>query len=224
MIFIPYSGYCTQLQVGAFSDTENARDRAKKIKVWGYGVQYDTNSGGLIRVRTNDLVDVRLRELQSKLDEHDIAYYSTSSQITLKSNSSVSDSFRTIPEPNSLPELKKQLKTLSGTFYKWGGNSPDEGFDCSGLIHWLYKDFGIPRTVADIYNWSSEVESGQIKPGDLIFFQFKKQKKPDHIGIYIGDEIFYHASTNHGVTSEKLARDYYLKKFMDVRRPNKKSE
>jgi cell wall-associated NlpC family hydrolase len=110
---------------------------------------------------------------------------------------------------------------LVGTPYKWGGNTPESGFDCSGLIAYIYQNqTGIksPRTVADLYKWGQEVPRSQVRTGDILVFG--SPLKPTHAGIYVGEERFVHApSTGGTVKLSRLDTAYWRGKELSIRRP-----
>ncbi len=81
-----------------------------------------------------------------------------------------------------------------GTPYKWGGASPQTGFDCSGFVQWLYGQQGVklPRTTYQQVNSGSPVSKSGLKPGDILFFEPSAQG-PGHEGLYIGNGQFIEA-------------------------------
>lgn len=81
-----------------------------------------------------------------------------------------------------------------GTPYQWGGTTPQTGFDCSGFVQYLYKQVGIdiPRVTYDQVNIGTPVEKGDLRAGDIVFFEPTKQG-PGHEGLYIGDGKFIEA-------------------------------
>jgi peptidoglycan DL-endopeptidase LytE len=105
--------------------------------------------------------------------------------------------------------LISYAKKYMGTPYKWGGISP-KGFDCSGFINYVYqKSQGVllPRTAAQLYS-NVGLRVSQPAVGDLVFFTTYKAGA-SHVGIYIGNSQFIHASSVKGVTISKLTSPYY---------------
>ncbi|MBH0345750.1 C40 family peptidase [Bacillus mobilis] len=107
-----------------------------------------------------------------------------------------------------------EMKKHDGEPYKYGGNSPKTGFDCSGLMQWGYGTQGIklPRTSQDQYNQTTRVERKALQPGDLVFFKGTVPGKSGitHVGMYIGNNKFYNAS-NSGVGEASLDSTYWSK-------------
>ena len=108
-----------------------------------------------------------------------------------------------------------------GTPYRYGGSTPKAGFDCSGLINYVYKAVAKvvpPRTVALLKNWGNAVSQRELRAGDLVIFAQKKQ--PDHAGVYLGDGTFVHAPrTGTRVRVESLNSQYWSSKIVAFRRP-----
>lgn len=116
------------------------------------------------------------------------------------------------------------LKALSllGTPYKFGGNSPEKGLDCSGFVKHVYKesaDLSLPRSAAEMSQLGETVAQTDLKPGDLVFFNTRK-KPNSHVGIYAGDGEFVHASSSRTkeVTLSRINEKYWATRFNGARR------
>ncbi|MGI6493023.1 MAG: peptidoglycan-binding protein [Pelotomaculum sp.] len=108
-------------------------------------------------------------------------------------------------------------KQYLGVPYVWAGRGPS-GFDCSGFVYYVYSNFDIavPR-MADEQYYAGEVVSN-LQPGDLVFFT-TYEPGPSHVGIYIGDNAFIHASSGAGeVTITSLSAPYYSARYLGARR------
>ncbi|WP_342433029.1 NlpC/P60 family protein [Neobacillus sp. FSL H8-0543] len=107
--------------------------------------------------------------------------------------------------------------SVKGVPYSWGGTTTS-GFDCSGLVNYAYKQAGVslPRTSADLYNYGQVVSKGNLTEGDLVFFSTYKAG-PSHVGIYLSDNQFIHAS-NSGVTVDSLTSRYWSGAYYGAKR------
>ena len=117
--------------------------------------------------------------------------------------------------------LNKAL-TLLGTPYRWGGNSPEAGFDCSGLVGYVYRtELGVelPRISRDMANVGELIrDRTHLQEGDLVFFS-RRGRNVDHVGLYIGEGRFVHAPrTGKNVEISSLDSGYWAQKFMKGRR------
>lgn len=118
-------------------------------------------------------------------------------------------------------ELLKAIEEWMGTPYQWGGCS-EIGIDCSCLVKLIYEDvYGISlnRTSLFIYKYDLvPVAKDELREGDIIFFQIKR-KPVSHMGIYLKNNRFVHASQSRGVTISDLNRRYFQKHFVFAGRP-----
>lgn len=129
----------------------------------------------------------------------------------------VLDTELTTPKEKMLMEIIKYINTP----YIYGGNSKN-GIDCSAFTQNVYKtslSYNLNRSARDQYKQGVIISSmGNLKFGDLVFFDTRKSVKPGHVGIYIGDNLFAHASSKKGVTISSLNHSYYKSRFMGARR------
>ena len=109
---------------------------------------------------------------------------------------------------------------LVGTPYRYGGNTPEGGFDCSGLIGYVYQSrAGVapPRTVAQLSGFGAAVDADELRTGDLVVFG---RGRPTHAGIYVGQGRFVHApSTGGTVRLDDLQSRYWAQQHASYRRP-----
>ena len=111
--------------------------------------------------------------------------------------------------------------SLVGTPYAAGGASVETGFDCSGLVAYVYEralQLSLPRNTFDLARVGAAVPAADLNPGDLVFYN--TQRRPlSHVGIYLGDLRFVHApSTGGAVRVEDMRRDYWTRRFDGARR------
>jgi cell wall-associated NlpC family hydrolase len=133
-----------------------------------------------------------------------------------------SDALPTIPR-SSKPVAEAAFMALSlvGTPYAARGESPSEGFDCSGLVAYVYAralQLELPRNTFGLARTGVAVKQKDMQPGDLVFYD--TQRRPySHVGIYLGDARFVHAPSSGGaVRVENMRVDYWTKRFNGVRR------
>ena len=110
--------------------------------------------------------------------------------------------------------------TLLGTPYRWGGESPDGGFDCSGQVGYVYRtvlNMDLPRVSRQMVNSGEAVERAKLAPGDLVFFGLRG--RVNHVGIYVGEGRFLHApSRGKDVRVDSLATGYWSGRYLQGRR------
>ena len=107
-----------------------------------------------------------------------------------------------------------------GVRYHYGGNSPDTGFDCSGLVHYVFLQYGInlPRIVEEQWQVGDKVKPSEIKPGDLLFFS-TKGPGATHVAIAVDSGHFVHAPNSTGVVRvEALSSSYWGSHYIGAKR------
>jgi cell wall-associated NlpC family hydrolase len=114
-----------------------------------------------------------------------------------------------------------QALSLLGTPYRFGGSSPDAGFDCSGLVRHVFAavlDRDLPRRAEEISGVGHPVSRAELQPGDLVFFDTLRRAF-SHVAIYIGEGRFIHAPARNGrVRIEGLDDRYWATRFNGARR------
>ena len=111
--------------------------------------------------------------------------------------------------------------SLVDTPYRYGGNSADNGFDCSGFVQHVYlKILGIklPRTSTEISHAGEKADASQLRPGDLVFFNTRGQPF-SHVGIYVGGERFVHSpSSGRAIMVTSMHEKYWRSRYNGARR------
>ena len=118
-------------------------------------------------------------------------------------------------------EISIQAMSLVGVPYRWGGNTPESGFDCSGFVRYVVAraaSVNLPRTTAEMSERGESIEPDEVASGDLIFFN-TTGRPHSHVGIYVGKLRFINApSTGGTVRIDYLTNPYWAKHFDGIRR------
>lgn len=115
-------------------------------------------------------------------------------------------------------QLTREYGRWRGTPHRMGGQGRG-GFDCSGFSQHLYTAlFGLPlpRTTNSQARLGATIQRSQLKPGDLVFF--RPSSYPEHVGVYVGNGEFVHASSSQGITRSRLDADYWQRYYWMSRR------
>lgn len=116
-------------------------------------------------------------------------------------------------------QIVEYAKKFLGVPYRWGASS-GKAFDCSGFVQYIMKKFNVylDRTASSQFRSGTKVEKNDLQPGDLVFFTTYK-KGPSHVGMYIGENKFIHASSGvDHVTITDLDSSYYKRRYLGARR------
>ena len=118
-------------------------------------------------------------------------------------------------------ELSAFALGLIGVDYKYGGESPDTGLDCSGLVRYVFQQVTgvtLPRTAKEMSRVGDKVALADLKPGDLVFFDTRRFAF-SHVGIYLGNNQFIHApSRGREVEIATFDKSFWQKRFNGARR------
>lgn len=108
-----------------------------------------------------------------------------------------------------------------GVPYAYGGAHPTGGFDCSGLVGYVYRQatgISLPRTTQELARTGRKVSTSELEPGDLVFYN-TLGRRHSHVGIYLGDQRFVHAPSSGGVVRiEDMRLPYWRKRYNGARR------
>lgn len=110
-----------------------------------------------------------------------------------------------------------QFSNWKGTRYSWGGTT-HKGVDCSALMQHIFSDSfhkTLPRTTGQQIHNGQRVSKDELQPGDLVFFKTSPGMR--HVGVYVGDNQFIHASSSQGVTISSLANSYWVEHYETAR-------
>ena len=212
---LPKMGYT--IQVGAFSNVDNAARFTKGLQEKGLDAYYFIHDSGLFKVRFGNYAS--FKEANEAAEQ-------------LRSMGNIEEYY--IVKPEDYPRLKDKqadkksirksivlsAKSFLGIPYQWGGVSDETGFDCSGLTMAVYQlnGFKLPRTSGKQWVTGNPVTFNQLSEGDLVFFSTKKKGVISHVGIYIGMGQFIHApGEGKEIRMESLSTDYYKNRFIGAR-------
>ncbi len=205
------------VQVGAFSQQENAVRLEQNLKSRGLDAFSFLDDSGLYKVRFGDHSDY-----QSARDEAE----------QLQSQGAIGRFFIVTPQDYAIAkstpatvggvryELVKTAKRFIGVPYRWGGEDSKNGFDCSGLTMVSYRLNGLklPRNSRAQYQAGRSVKKAQLQQGDLVFFATKGGTRVTHVGMYVGDGNFIHAPrTGKTIRISSLSSTYFRRTYVGGR-------
>lgn len=125
------------------------------------------------------------------------------------------------PDPGS--EIVQRALGHLGVRYRFGGTTPETGFDCSGFVRWVFRGvpaaLELPRASYDMARFAApDVAPGELAPGDLVFFRIRGNRV-SHVGIYIGEAKFVHAPSRGGqVRVDQLDDRYWKRRYAGAKR------
>lgn len=122
---------------------------------------------------------------------------------------------------DAMNDLAIYAMSLAETPYRYGGNSPENGFDCSGFVYHVFlKSLGLqlPRTSLEMSRVGEPLQEGQLRPGDLVFFNTRQQPY-SHVGIYVGENRFVHApKSGKAIAIVNMRENYWRSRYDGARR------
>jgi len=116
---------------------------------------------------------------------------------------------------NENPDLIREVASWLGTPYRYGGNNK-AGTDCSGMVQQVFLkvfNLALPRSSAQIADFSKRVRKTELQVGDLVFFETTSRRRINHVGIYLGGNRFIHSTTSHGVIVGNLDEPYWRRAY-----------
>lgn len=183
---------------------QEVKDVQVRLSSLGYGIDVDGNFGP----STAEAV----RKFQAAYDmEVDGVIGQTTYQALMGRAMPVSRSDNTTSKARRLISMAMRHQ---GTPYVFGGKSPG-GFDCSGFVYYTFAQMGVslPRMADEQYYAGRSISQGSLRAGDLVFFSTYTEGI-SHVGIYLGNRQFVHASSSRGVTIDSLDSDYYSSAYV----------
>jgi hypothetical protein len=214
---VPLQKMGYSIQVGAFSNLDNAVRLEQLLEARGIDAYYFRHESGLYKVRfgnhaTYEPAREEAERLQSQglIDRFFIVFPEDYAAARIQQSG----------QGDLRSELVKTAKRFLGIPYRWGGTTVENGFDCSGLTMVCYRLNGLnlPRVSRNQFQSGKWVPKARLRPGDLVFFATKGGKRVTHVGMYIGEGKFIHAPrTGKTVRVEKLSNSFFAKTYMGGR-------
>ncbi len=187
--------------------------------IHGIGVRLRSDASYVARVLGNYNTGTEMSVLGVKGEWYKVSYKGTTGYVHSDFLTLCEQEFPT-PSVSKGQAIVDYAMQFLGVPYVWAGTSP-KGFDCSGLVNYCYKENGytINRTAASIYSNGVWVDRSELQVGDVICFTNSGYGYIGHVGIYIGDGQFIHASSGKGyVTTNSLSETYYNNHYYGARR------
>ncbi len=208
-------GILFTIQVGAFSSTERAARFAAGLISQGLDAYYFIDTDRLFKVR---------------FERYQTREAARARAVALKAGGVIDDFFIVQPVPGAYridPEnalrdsIVSTARRFIGTSYRWGGESAQRGFDCSGLTMTVYRLNGLelPRNSRSQFDAGEPTPRDALKPGDLVFFATGRKGRVSHVGVYSGRGQFIHApGEGRRIQAASLDSRYFRKRYMGARR------
>ncbi|OGR04159.1 MAG: hypothetical protein A2520_02215 [Deltaproteobacteria bacterium RIFOXYD12_FULL_53_23] len=197
------------IQVGAFVKLDNAVRLMQKLDGLGLDAYYYRHASGLYKVRFGDYPS--RKEAESRAVELRKAGVIEAFYLVAPEQSAAAK-FRRYQSGTLRKMLVSTAEGFLGIPYEWGGESAETGFDCSGLAMTIYKLNGLnlPRNSKAQFQAGSPVRREDLAPGDLVFFATNGDSMVSHVGIYIGNGSFIHASKKGETIRQSSLRNGYF--------------
>jgi len=205
------------IQVGAFMNVDNAIRLTESLEEQGLSAYYFLHETGLYKVRFGNFPSkgaaaAKADSLASTgfIDD----YYLVSPEDYAAAKA------RIYGEMHLRNEIVETAERFIGLPYRWGGSSPEGGFDCSGLAMAVYQHNGLnlPRSSREQYSAGTPVRPGELDKGDLVFFATSGGRRVSHVGVYAGDNSFVHApGRGKTIRINSLSDRYYARRYVGAR-------
>ena len=205
------------IQAGAFSSLDNVVRFTEALQARGLEATFFRDDDGLFKVRFGNFAsreEARRRALSlqrsGKLDEFFIVL---PEQLAAAQRERRGEAF-----------VRRQIVRTATNFlglpYRWGGASPRDGFDCSGLTMTAYRlnGYKLPRTSRGQFRAGNPIAADALQPADLVFFATASGRRVSHVGLYIGQGRFIHApGRGKTIRIDSLSQGYYRRRMIGAR-------
>ena len=209
------------IQLGAFKSSLRAKRLVKKLRQEGMDAYFYEDKSGLTKVRFgrfNTVEKAKNHAIDLKTKGIIDSYYIVKPKYALSSNR---NDVKEDPRRTLERGLVNTAKQFIGLPYRWGGESAEKGFDCSGLTMTVYRLNGLelPRKASLQYLVGQPISRRSLKRGDLVFFATNGGNRISHVGIYSGDNKFIHApGRGKNIQISSLSNVYFKKHYRGARR------
>jgi hypothetical protein len=205
------------IQAGAFANLDNAVRLTELLEGRGVNAYYFVHETGLYKVRFGDF------PLKAVACEH---------AEDLRTNGIIDEYYIVSPEDYAAVKERKYghgylrdklvetARRFIGIPYRWGGSTPGDGFDCSGLTQAVYQLNGLnlPRSSEEQYGAGVPVKRRQLSQGDLVFFATSGGRTVSHVGLYTGKGRFIHApGRGKRIRTDSLSKRYFRTRYVGAR-------
>ena len=205
------------IQVGAFSDLNNAVRLTQTLQDRGLNAYHFVHKTGLYKVRFGDFPS---RESARGRAENLLALGIIDEYYIVGPGDYPKPTDRKNATSYLRNEIVSTAKSFIGVPYRWGGASPEYGFDCSGLSMAVYhlNGLNLPRSSKAQWGAGAPVNRSQLSKGDLVFFATFGGRKVSHVGLYVGEGKFIHApGRNRRIRFDSLSNRYFGRRYVGAR-------
>jgi cell wall-associated NlpC family hydrolase len=205
------------IQVGAFLNMENAVRLTEALENQGLSAYYFHHETGLFKVRFGDFSS---KEGARSKAEHLAASGVIDGYYIVSPEDYAAARARIYGTAHLRNEIVETAERFIGIPYRWGGSSPEKGFDCSGLAMAVYQYNGLnlPRSSRAQFDAGTPVEGRELDRGDLVFFATSGGRRVSHVGVYTGEGRFVHApGRGKAIRFNSLSDRYYAKRYVGAR-------
>ncbi len=205
------------IQVGAFSNIDNAVRLTASLKRRGLDAYHFLDRSGLYKVRfenfrTKTAARSRAENMQRSGIIESFYIVEPETYAAAGDERKGKQRFR--------EEIVKTARRYVGVPYRWGGESPRTGFDCSGFTMVVYRLNGLdlPRSSRQQWKVGKQIGRGQLQKGDLVFFATAGRGGVSHVGIYTGENKFLHAPRRGSrIKTSSLSSQYFKTRYVGAR-------
>ena len=205
------------VQAGAFTNLDNAVRLVEGLEDKGLNAYYFVHESGLYKVRFGNFPSKQSAQEHAEslradgtIDEYYI--------VSPDDYAGVKE--RTYGQKYLRFKLVETAERFIGVPYRWGGSSPDAGFDCSGLTMSVYhlNGLNLPRSSKEQFRTGVPIKRRQLSRGDLVFFATSGGGRVSHVGIYAGRNRFIHApGRGKKIRIDSLSKRYYKSRYAGAR-------